>query len=77
MHLSALDATDVPDRVEKLREQLDLKVSDVQLCDLLTQVEGWIDFSKHCRTLAGRRGRAVEFDRALLIALIAEVAILV
>ena len=72
VHLKALEATDVPQSVEKLREDIDSNMLDIQLCDLLLEVDGWVDFSAHCRTLAGHRGRAAEFDRALLTALIAE-----
>jgi len=72
VHLKALEPTGVPEHIKKLREGLAANAADIQLCDLLLEVDGWIGFSKHCRTLAGHRGRAVEFDRALLTALTAE-----
>jgi len=72
VHLKALEPADVSERVRNIRHYLDARRFDIQLCDLLLEVNGWVDFAADCRTLAGHRGRAAEFDRALLTALIAE-----
>lgn len=72
VHLKALEAQELPERLDKITEHLTASWPDMQLPELLLQVDGWLGLTELFRTLAGQRSRSADFTRSLLTTLVAE-----
>jgi len=71
IHLKKREALEVPPRLVELRRTLESTLPRVRIEDLLTQVNGWCDFTQVFRHPGERAPRMPHFFTTLLAALIA------
>lgn len=71
LHLKRRDALELPPRIQQLRRTIEGALPLVRIEDLLTQVDGWCDFTRVFRRPDERASRIPNFLTTLLATLIA------
>ena len=71
LHLKRRDALELPPRIKQLRRTIEGGLPEVRIEDLLTQVDGWCDFTRVFRRPNERASRIPNFLTTLLATLIA------
>jgi TnpA family transposase len=72
VHLKKLDAEELPERIETLKQRVSESWPQIRIQDLLVEVDSWLDYTRYFRTLHGRREKLAEFGKGLLATLIAK-----
>ena len=72
VHLKSLEAAELPERIEQLKDRIASRWPPIRIEDLLIEVDAWTDFSRFFRTLRGRRPSLPDFRKGLLATLIAK-----
>jgi TnpA family transposase len=73
VHLKAIDAAPVPDRLRAVKEEIDRSWPEIRIQDLLVEVDSWIHFMDVFSTLTGaKKSGRTGFRKDLLASLIAK-----
>lgn len=72
VHLRAIEAAPLPDRLRAVKEEIDRSWPEVRIQDLLVEVDSWIHFMDVFRTQRGAKSGRAGFMKDLLAALIAK-----
>lgn len=72
VHLRAIEGVPEPDRLRLLKKRIEASWPQIRIQDLLVEVDSWVGFSQHFKTLQQGRKANLDFGRGLFAALIAK-----